>query len=66
MDFFCPQKQLAIEVDGGQHNMTIGKANDKDRSEYLKNCGIRVIRFWNHEVTNEISAVLETIAKELR
>jgi len=61
LDFFCFQNQIAIEVDGGQHNTENGRYCDGVRSEYLKAHGIRVIRFWNNEVLQNIEAVLETI-----
>jgi very-short-patch-repair endonuclease len=66
LDFYCPEKKVAVEVDGGQHNTEIGKFNDDARSEYLKNYGIHVIRFWNPDVLRNIDVVLETILMELQ
>jgi len=63
VDFVCLEKRLIIEVDGGQHNEQIGY--DAKRSAWLEAQGFRVLRFWNHEVLQQIEAVKETIARAL-
>jgi very-short-patch-repair endonuclease len=65
LDFFCPQLNLAIELDGGQHSEDDSREYDSFRSEYLKNCGIEVIRFWNHEVLLDIESVLAKLAEKV-
>jgi very-short-patch-repair endonuclease len=59
VDFICPEKNLVIEVDGGQH--AENEELDLQRSAYLNKMGYRVFRFWNNEVLQETEAVLETI-----
>ena len=63
-DFVCIEKKIIIEVDGGQH--ALQKEHDIKRSEYLKEEGYRVLRFWNNEVLTETDAVLNNILKSLR
>lgn len=58
LDFFCPAINVAVELDGGQHNLSEGKEYDAARSEYLNAHGIQVVRFWNNEVLGEIDGVL--------
>jgi very-short-patch-repair endonuclease len=58
LDFYCPVKKLAIELDGGQHNLPEGKECDVARTAYLKGHGIEVIRYWNNEVLCNLEAVL--------
>ena len=58
-DFVCIDRQLVIEVDGGQHAIQIEK--DEARTTYLESKGFTVMRFWNHEVLTETAAVLERI-----
>ncbi len=61
LDFYCPSVKLAIELDGGQHSTEGGRASDYERTAYLKGMGIRVIRFWNHEVLGNLEGVLTSI-----
>ena len=57
LDFYCPQKKLAVELDGGQHNQPDNIEYDKVRSEYLKAHGIETLRFWNNDVLMNIEGV---------
>ena len=59
VDFICVEKNVVIEVDGGQH--AENEALDLQRSAYLNKMGYRVVRFWNNEVLQETEAVLEAI-----
>jgi very-short-patch-repair endonuclease len=63
VDFACPEKLLAIEVDGGQH--VERKKEDDERTQFLEIQGYRVLRFWNTQVLKETEAVLEVILKTL-
>ncbi|MGH8479582.1 MAG: endonuclease domain-containing protein [Gammaproteobacteria bacterium] len=36
VDFYCPFVRLAIEIDGGQHNTSAGRANDEERTRFLE------------------------------
>jgi len=62
-DFVCREKQIVIEVDGGQHNES---AEDAARDRYLIAEGCRVLRFWNNDVLGNLEGVLITIQVELR
>ena len=61
LDFYCPAAKLAIEVDGGQHNEPSGQARDAERTQRLEDAGIRVLRFWNHEVLCNPDVVMHVI-----
>ena len=63
VDFFCFQKGLAIEVDGGQHSERT--VYDAQRTAWLEAQGYRVLRFWNNEVIEEMEGVEETILEAL-
>ena len=65
LDFFCPSLLLAVELDGGQHNESESKEYDEARTEYLKNQGIEVLRFWNHEVLQNINGILNRMAERI-
>lgn len=65
LDFYCPTARLAIEIDGGHHSATEQKAYDTDRSSYLKNHDIKVVRFGNNNVLNNKELVVKTIRWQL-
>jgi very-short-patch-repair endonuclease len=56
-DFVCLKRKLVVEADGGQHNPEI----DRARTAYLRRRGFRVVRFWNHDILQNIDGVLQTI-----
>jgi very-short-patch-repair endonuclease len=62
LDFFCPVRRLAIELDGGQHYEAAAVAYDARRSRFLANRGISVLRFAADQIFRETDAVLMTIA----
>jgi very-short-patch-repair endonuclease len=65
LDFYCPAIKLAIELDGGQHNIPEGKEYDAARSEYLKAYGIEVLRFWNNDVLMNVQGVLAMVEERV-
>jgi len=64
LDFYCPAQRLAIEVDGGQHADVYGQQRDIHRNRYLGELNIRVIRFWNNDVLQNIEGVGIKIREE--
>jgi very-short-patch-repair endonuclease len=63
VDFACPKRKLAIELDGGQH--ALREQADERRSIELTKRGYRVLRFWNNEILDNLDGVLETIVGAL-
>jgi very-short-patch-repair endonuclease len=61
VDFFCAEAQLAIEVDGSGHAGSTEQAEDLDRELELHEKGIRLVRFWNSEVFNNLGGVIDSI-----
>ncbi len=59
VDFYCAEKRLVIEVDGGIHETQ--REHDAAREAYLRERGYRVLRFHNHDVLENIEVVLERI-----
>lgn len=58
LDFYCPEKKLAVELDGGQHNQPEDREYDAVRTNYLNAHGVEVVRFWNNEVLGEMDGIL--------
>ena len=65
VDFYCPEYRLAIEIDGPTHLTKEEREYDLMRENFIKQFGIRVIRFTNEEVYRNLDAVLARIAEEL-
>ncbi len=65
LDFYCNEAKLAIELDGSQHNEDEQIKYDEERTKILEEQGIKVIRFWNSEITNKTEEVLNVIWDEL-
>ena len=63
VDFFCLERNLIIEVDGGQHAATEAQKRDAARTTWLEARSYRVIRFWNNDVIQNIEAVLDAILR---
>ncbi len=64
VDFYCHSAKLAVELDGRQHEWFADY--DAGRTEILERMGVRVIRFTNAEVCDDVDAVLARIHAELR
>jgi very-short-patch-repair endonuclease len=60
-DFACHRKRIVVEIDGEQHGFDANRRADERRTAYPEAAGFRVLRFWNHEVLQELESVLDTI-----
>jgi len=60
-DFYCHQRALIVEVDGGRHELQ--KEYDTEREAYLIARGFRIIRFKNEEVFKNLPDVLQKIVE---
>ena len=65
VDFYCHQAKLAIELDGGDHDLDQQAAYDTQRDAALQTTGIRVLRFWNTDVFQNPKGVLAEIYEQL-
>ncbi|WP_339528964.1 endonuclease domain-containing protein [Pseudomonas mucidolens] len=61
LDFYCVEKKLAIELDGGQHYDPLHITYDQRRTHYLHQQGIQLLRFSNLQILQQMNAVLEQI-----
>ena len=64
-DFCCLEAGLILELDGDQHGEAGQRRYDEVRTQWLKQAGFRVLRFWDGEVLKEIEGVLHQILGEL-
>ena len=65
VDFYCPECRLAIELDGQVHFNSIKSEYDDVRTEFLKQLNIRVLRFENGQVFENLESVLNVIKTNL-
>lgn len=65
VDFYCYDKEVAIELDGGQHAESTQLIYDTNRTRFLNRQGIKVIRFWDNEVIKNTEGVLRVIQEHL-
>ena len=63
VDFCAPRKKLIIELDGSQH--LDQEAYDEERTKYLESLGYKLLRFWNHDVRNDIDSVIRAIMQAM-
>ena len=61
VDFFCNTLQLAIECDGYSHEILEVWEKDKRKTKILNNLGVRVLRFSDHQIMNDLENVLRAI-----
>ena len=66
LDFYCPSEKLVIELDGQDHFTDSGFEYDRQRTGYLNSLNIRVIRFENKEVFENLEGVLEEIRENFK
>ena len=67
LDFYCSQAKVGVELDGYYHQGKKQKYYDLARDRVIKERhGIRVLRFWNSEVENNLEEVLEKIIRFIR
>ena len=65
-DFYCAKANLVIELDGSQHYEDDRLINDKKRTEYLEQYGIKVIRISNLDVMKNFEGVCIHIDNEVK
>ena len=63
LDVYCPRNKLCVELDGGVHDDQ--RERDAARTEALSHLRIRVIRFRNEEVLNDLASVIQRIEAAL-
>ena len=63
LDFYCPARKIAIEIDGGVHDEPDQAARDEARTQALEAQGIAVFRLRNEQVVNDVQGAVEQVRK---
>ena len=61
VDFFCRELMLAIELDGYTHTFEEVADRDEKKEQRLRELGVRVKRFRDEDVMNNIEGVMKEI-----
>ncbi|WP_180034476.1 MULTISPECIES: endonuclease domain-containing protein [unclassified Acinetobacter] len=61
VDFYCHEIGLVIELDGSQHGSDDVIEYDAERTKFLQDLGLTVVRYWNHDVLSRTDVVLEDL-----
>jgi len=61
VDFYCAKAKLIIELDGSQHYEDAGVEKDLERTQFLEQYGLNVIRIPNNEIKQNFRGVCEYI-----
>jgi very-short-patch-repair endonuclease len=61
LDLYCPELRLGIEIDGGQHNEPEHIKYDLERTKFLSENNIKILRFWNSEIKDNLEGVYDKI-----
>ncbi len=61
VDFYAPDARLAIELDGSIHDSLRSVWSDGIRHRQIADAGVRVLRFRNDRIINDLTGVLQEI-----
>lgn len=61
VDFYCPKAKLVIELDGSQHYEEYAMFYDAERTSYLNQHGILVLRYSNRDIRTRFKEVCDDI-----
>lgn len=61
LDFYCPELRLCVELDGDSHDHRF--EYDEQRTRFLREQGIRVVRFRNEQVWTSIDGIVAEIVR---
>ncbi|MCX8506703.1 MAG: endonuclease domain-containing protein [Alphaproteobacteria bacterium] len=65
LDFYCPKAKLVIEIDGDSHNIPEIMVSDQVRTNFLVRHGLKMMRFSNQEISENLEGVDLTIREYL-
>ena len=66
VDFYCPAARLVVEVDGISHDMGDRPERDQRRDTWLREQGLRVVRFAAADVLSDLESVVTAILAAAR
>ena len=64
VDFYCHKARLVVELDGEYHNITSQKELDREREKVLEGFELKILRFDDNEILNNLDSVIDEIKNE--
>jgi very-short-patch-repair endonuclease len=64
LDCFCPAARLVVELDGSSHAVEEAEQRDAERTRYLEERGVLVLRVRNSELAENEDGVVTRILEE--
>jgi very-short-patch-repair endonuclease len=61
LNFFCVEHQLVVELDGSVHDLPDQSEYDEQRTKFLNEHGLRVVRFRNEDILKSLPIILQKI-----
>jgi very-short-patch-repair endonuclease len=65
VDLYAAEIKLGIELDGDSHFQEGAREYDRERQAYIESFGIRIIRFLNNDIYENLDGVIEGIEREI-
>jgi very-short-patch-repair endonuclease len=65
VDFYSPEIKLGIELDGDSHFQEGAREYDQERQAFIESFGIKIVRFLNLDIYENLDGVLEAIEREI-
>ena len=65
-DFYCAEAKLVIELDGSEHYTEEGRQHDEERTAFLNEYGLTVIRFTNLDIRDRFQGVCQYIDRAVK
>lgn len=66
VDFYCPDFKLVVELDGDSHYQEGAQEYDQVRDDFMRQHDLRILRFTNIEVMNNLDDVVLVISGALK
>ena len=66
MDFYCHSAKLVVELDGSQHFDEKAERYDKQRTDYLNDLGLTVLRIANIDIDRNFRGTCTLIEKTIQ
>ena len=65
VDFYCPERRLAIELDGGVHSQPSQLRRDESKERFLRQRGVQVLRIANGWVLEDPEGFVRKVLASL-